>query len=108
MFEILGNGKIRMVRGDTVEFNVTASYKEDGSPYTLQEGDEIIFTLKKKSTDTVPLIQKTGPDVIITPDDTSELSFGSYVYDVQLNFADGSVDTIVPKNTFEIMEEVTW
>lgn len=107
MFEILSNGKMRIVRGDTGEFNVEI-FNRDGSLYELQEGDEVVFTVKNKAMEGVDLIRKLGPYIRINPADTSRLSFGKYQYDVQVQFADGTVDTIIPKNIFEVMEEVTW
>lgn len=107
MFEILSNGKMRIVRGDTGEFYVEI-FKLDGSLYELQEGDEVVFTVKNKAMEGVDLIRKFGPYIRINPADTSRLSFGKYQYDVQVQLADGTVDTIIPKNIFEVMEEVTW
>lgn len=107
MYRILNSGIIELIRGDTAEFDVEVA-DQNGNPYELQPGDKLEFTVKKKSTDEVPLIHKTGSYVRINPEDTNVLEFGNYVYDVQLTLADGKVDTIVPMNTIRILEEVTW
>ena len=42
----------------------------------------------------------------LLPEDTKDLSFGKYVYDIQLTKADGTVDTFITKATIKITEEV--
>ena len=107
MFRISSNGKMQIIRGDTAEFMVDILNRDD-TPYELQEGDEVVFSVKNKtSNDDRELIRKNGPYVRIESSDTSDLPFGKYYYDVQVRFADGSIDTIIPRNVFEIMEEVT-
>jgi len=54
------------------------------------------------------LFQKTGPEIVIAPEDTTALAFGTYCYDVQITLADGTVDTVIPKNEFVVLEEVTY
>lgn len=106
MYKVYNNGMIKMVRGDTVIFKVRIIDSND-TDYELQEGDMVTFTVKQRSADITPLIQKHGDLIKIDPEDTSCLPFGRYFYDVQLTFADGTVDTIIPKNVFEIAEEIT-
>lgn len=106
MFRISSNGKMQIIRGDTAEFMVDILNRDD-TPYELQEGDNVVFSVKNKTLDDRELIRKNGPYVRIEPSDTSNLPFGRYYYDVQVSFADGSVDTIIPRNVFEIIEEVT-
>lgn len=43
----------------------------------------------------------------ITPEDTSKLNFGNYVYDIQATFS-GCVKTLVGPSSFCIGEEVTY
>lgn len=80
MFRISSNGKIQIIRGDTAEFIVDILNRDD-TPYELQEGDEVIFSVKNKtSNDDRELIRKNGPYVVIEPSDTSELPYGSGIY----------------------------
>ena len=42
----------------------------------------------------------------LEPNDTKTLDFGSYVYDVQITFADGRVDTFITEAVFKLTPEV--
>ena len=50
----------------------------------------------------------TNRIVIDTPglEDTKNLDFGTYVYDLQITFADGTVDTFISKSILKLEEEV--
>lgn len=98
-----------MVRGDTAVFQLqikTAS----GSAYTPTSDDKIRFAMKKRYSDTRTLIKKqiNNSTLLLTlePNDTKGLGFGDYVYDIELTKQDGTVDTIVPKACFRLLEEV--
>ena len=43
----------------------------------------------------------------IEPEDTKFLSFGKYLYDVELTTASGDVYTVIVPTTFEVLKEVT-
>lgn len=110
MFSILEDGTIRLTRGDTARFSVGAVNDLLGQSYELASDDQITFTVKKRVRDTAPLLQKTvlGYTVFhIKPTDTQSLSFGKYVYDVQITTANGDVYTIIEPTTFELLTEVT-
>ena len=107
---------ITLTRGDTLR--VFIELFRDGEPYTPIEGDSIRFALKhtektaggKEYVDTDPLILKNVPiDTMLLelePSDTKPLDFGTYVYDLEITFADGSVDTFITEATFELTGEV--
>ena len=107
---------IKMTRGDTL--NVQVSILKDGEPYTPQEGDKIRFALKRNKVrsdrsgyaDDEPLILKEIPSdsllLTLAPEDTKPLPFDTYVYDIEIKFKDGAVDTFIDKATFKITEEV--
>ena len=42
----------------------------------------------------------------IDPEDTNDLRYGSYVYDLQITYADGKVETFADKKRFVLTEEV--
>ena len=110
MFYVLEDGTIKLTRGDTARFSVNLSNDLTGSDYTMAVDDKITFTVKKKVKDDAPLLQKNMigyPVFHIKPEDTQDLSFGRYVYDVQINTASGDVYTIIEPSTFEILKEVT-
>lgn len=100
-------GTMYLTRGDTAQFTITPK-RSDGTVYELQEGDVVEFTVKKKTSDSAAVISKVGLDVEIAPQDTCELRYGVYKYDVQLTFADGRVDTFIGPCDFAITEEVTF
>jgi len=107
---------IRLTRGDT--FYCLVGITKNEQPYTPTEGDEVRFALKHKTmtaskkefTDRSPLIKKGIPiDTMVLhlePKDTKKLPFGEYVYDVQITFENGDVNTFIKEATFVIMPEV--
>ena len=107
---------ITMTRGDTLR--VSVSIDRDGDAYTPESGDEIQFFLKhnvlngKRTAykDSQPLITKDVPIATMVlelePEDTKPLEFGDYVYDLQLTFANGTVDTFINNAPFKIVPEV--
>lgn len=101
---------IKLTRGDTARLTVPIINLADNGEYTMESGDILYFTVKKTAKDTDFLFQKsvTGSNSIhIKPEDTANLSFGKYKYDVQLTTATGDVYTVIEPSTFEVMEEIT-
>ena len=109
MYEINGTS-IELTRGDSFYCTVGMKNKDDGTDYEPQEGDVVRFALKKKYTDEDPLILKQIPiDTMVLhlePEDTKELAFGTYCYDVELTKANGDVDTFIAEAEFELTKEV--
>lgn len=101
--------KIILTRGDTFKAKVMPT-KPDGEPFRPAEGDSIRFALKKSYSDPEVLIEKIVPiDTLllhIEPADTKNLAFGTYVYDIQLTYANGDIDTFIDRAQFELTEEV--
>lgn len=115
MFSIDGN-TIKLTRGDSATFNIEIT-TEDGKAYELSGKDKIEFTLKNSVIEDRIIIQKQGPTVNITHEDTKNLPFGSYVYDVQITFENGNRDTIIAPEqnmdgtvipNFILTKEVNW
>ena len=114
------NNVIRMTRGDTAIIKVQLWKKMDGEciEYKPVEGDVVRFALKHNSfnstrtelSDVEPLLVKEIPIdtmmLTIEPEDTKELGFGGYLYDVQITFASGVVDTFIPEGRFSLTPEV--
>lgn len=100
---------IYLTRGDTFKAQVTIS-NPDGSIYTPAEGDSIRFALKETIEDEECLILRDIPIdtmlLVINPEDTKSLGFGSYVYDIQLTKANGDVDTFITASKFKLTAEV--
>lgn len=81
-----------------------------GEAYEMREGDRIDFGVKRNYTDRECLIQKTfttNPFILaLDPEDTKNLDFGDYVWDMQFVAANGYTETFVKKKTFTVTEEV--
>lgn len=102
--------KIKLTRGDTAIINVTAKFKVSGEVYMPRGGDRVKFSVKKSANDTAVLLEKEIPidtmQLWINPEDTKSLRFGTYVYDIELTYANGDVDTFIPNGQLEITTEV--
>lgn len=107
MFNITDENVIYLTRGDSADFKINV-YTIGGNEYEMKDTDTITFTLKRSTIDKENVFQKTGNIIRINPNDTKDLSYGEYVYDVQLNFDNGDVDTIIEPTRFYVTEEVTF
>lgn len=104
---IINDNEISLTRGDYACFDIDI-YDYDNNPYTPLEGEVVTFTLKKSPNTRDHIVQKTGTTVVINGEDTENLPYGTYSYDVQLTHADGRRDTFIPPTPFHITPEVTW
>lgn len=107
---------ITMTRGDTLRALI--EIKRNGEIYTPVAGDEIRFALKhpifnaKKTEykEEAPLLLKVIPNetliLQLDPEDTKPLGFGDYIYDIQITFTDGTVDTFIPTAQLKLTPEV--
>ena len=100
--------KISMIVKDTGSLTVNIDN------YTLNEGDEVVLTVNKTREDEHPLIQKRvsvfndGQAIIqFTVEDTN-VQPGDYLYDIQVNGADGRVDTVVGPAKFKFEGGITY
>ena len=102
------SGKIvSLTRGDSFSTPIEL-VNEDGTPYEMQDGDSLRF----KCTD-VPggavLIEKAIPSdtllLQLDPSDTNVLPFGNYFFDIELTYANGKVETVIPEGQFNITAE---
>lgn len=111
MLYIEADKTIRLTRGDTAYLTVALSNNQSSTSYTMDENDILTFSVKRKpKTDVDCLVQKVikGSNTFhIQPEDTKNLPFGKYKYDVQLTTVSGDVYTVIEPTTFEVMEEVT-
>lgn len=99
---------ITMTRGDTL--SLTIGVKQGEEDYQVQEGDVIRFAMKRSYSDAEPLIVKQiGTDDLalqLDPEDTKDLPFGSYVYDIEITMEDGTVDTFIAEAKIVLAKEV--
>lgn len=99
--------KISLVRGDTLKMQIEILINDE--PYTPVFGDKVRFAMKQTYSSSRVLINKNIPiDTLILhlePKDTKKLSFGDYVYDIEITFSNGDVDTFI-RGTFKIEPEI--
>lgn len=108
MITINEKGAIYLTRGDSAYLKI--SLNRNGKFFQPQEGDKLEFSVKKDTTDEDYVVHKefaANQAFVINPEDTKELQFGKYVYDVQLTTANGEIYTVVEPSLFYIKEEVT-
>lgn len=101
---------ITMTRGDTLRTTVLLE-DEQHNRYIPQEGDKIRFAMKKTYDDEEPLIIKPisieDLELVLNPEDTKNLPQpSSYVYDIEITYANGDVDTFISKAKLKLTEEV--
>lgn len=107
---------IDLTRGDSF-WGLVEMYEGD-EIYVPDDRDVIRFVLKrnvmdalkKKYLNATPLIEKIIPNntllLYLHPNDTKGLSFGEYVYDIEITFKDGNVDTFINNAIFNLVPEV--
>lgn len=49
----------------------------------------------------------TGWSITLNPEDTADLAYGKYVYDIELDM-DGVIQTVIPMSSFILDKEVTY
>ena len=110
-------GVMRITRGDTARFSIRltqedTSKPEDSNerwvPYVMQEGDSLLFSVKKNSSLSEKAIEKTSASTSfeLISTDTISLAFGDYLYDVLLIFANAEKNTVIVPTTFKVCSEV--
>lgn len=104
------NNEIYVTRGDSGTLEIKME-KDDGEEYDFSN-DRVVFSVKRKPCDFNPLIQKEAVDgkVKIEPDDTKNLPFGTFFYDVVLYIGEGTntetIATVITPTAFIVGEEV--
>ena len=104
-------------RGDTKTFKFKIK-DNNGVELELSNTDKLFFTAKKSHTSTDIAFQKTlgngielGTDgyyhVTINSDDTAELNYGTYGYDIELKTEAGIVKTLII-GSITLTEEYTF
>lgn len=111
MLYVKSDGTVQLTRGDTARLTVAIQNDLTGSEYEMAADDVLRLTVKKTANDPTPLLQKTSTgsnQFYIESKDTRELSFGRYLYDVELTTATNDVYTVIVPTSFEILREVTY
>lgn len=111
---ILNGTEIKMTRGDSESLFVSCVDAENNA-FDFEAGDTVYLTVKKNINTDVIELQKVitefddgGATFTFAPNDTKDMDFGSYVYDIQLTQQDGTITTIVKPSRFILCGEVTY
>ena len=98
---------IFMTKGDTVKLSLDIRDK-DNNVYNMQSGDVIKMAVRKpKQCNDEFSIESESKDIVINTEHTKDMKPGIYEYDIQITFANGEVNTIVPLHKFVIQKEVS-
>lgn len=113
MLLVDSSNKIKITAGDTGILKI----KIPG--YELKTGDKVYLTVSNSMVGSIgssygDAFQKVvnafeddgTATITIQPNDTKDMS-GRHFYDIQVTRANGEIHTVVPRNVFEILEEVT-
>lgn len=111
---IVSGTNLKITRGDTGAIRVAVS-DAAGEAVPLEDGDTIELTVRERLRSPEKILYKKVTEFVygealitIHPEDTSNLKFKTYVYDIQLTRANGQVQTIVKPSQFEVGSEVTY
>lgn len=105
---------ISIIRGTSNVFTLSVA-NADGSPFILEEGQSLIFAVKKRlMTDNRVLIKKIKHRVDegtyyleLMPEDTKDLELGKYYYDVGLQYGEKIFFNIIEASIFEIRPNIS-
>lgn len=108
------NGKdLSMIAGDSACLQVIL--KKEGQILPFGEGDIVFLSIKRTLKDSAYVLQKISSDfshdgtarIVLAAEDTRDLPPYKYFYDIQVNFANGVVKTIVEPSRFTLKAGVT-
>ena len=100
---------ITIIKKDTASLDILLDN------YTLTDGDTVTLTIDKEVEQETPIKQivvtnfnaEGGAIINLTSGDT-DLEVGTYKYDIQINTADGRVDTVIGPAKFKVIGGVTY
>ena len=100
---------ISIVAKDTGDFVISIDN------YLLAEGDVVFFTVNDKLESTNPRIQKAihtftedNKAIVRLSSADTNIPVGTYYYDVEINTADGRVDTVLGPAKFKVLGGVKY
>lgn len=105
---------LEIVRGTNNTFVLNLYNNETGAPYTLAEGQALVFGLKVGKTDDKRLLVKPITDVIngdyhlsLYPEETADLEPGRYYYDIGLQDGSEIFYNVIQASAFTILPNIT-
>lgn len=118
---LLPENALEVVKGSSRTLPLEVTDPVTGLAVNLTSSS-IYFTVKRKLSDAIPLIQKTTTlnteialtaprlgqaEIYLLPADTVRMDIGSYLFDVWVILADGKRHPVVPPSSFEVKPSVT-
>lgn len=110
---IIDGTHLYMTRGDSENLTVSCFLDENIEPF--EKGDIVEFTVRANYFSEKLIYKKVTEftlegkaQIIIEPEDTKDMEFRDYKYDIQITFADGRVKTVVKDSVLTIGGEVTY
>ena len=105
-----------ITRGDTHSYKFQ---RLDGEGQPIEErAPSVYFTVKDSNNEEEIIFQKTIEDMrydeeffyhfTIYPEDTNDMYYGSYDYDIEVKYTDGNYVRTIAKGKFIVEEETTW
>lgn len=111
MINIDSSCNIEMTRGDSLILEL--SLCKNGEAYIPEAGDVIRFAMARTYKDVngyelllSKVINHDDMLLRLDPQDTASLPYGKYVYDLQITYTDGTVETFANKKQIRLTEEV--
>lgn len=108
MLQVKGS-RISLTRGDTA-FLLLHVVDGDGNDYEIQPGDKIYFRLKSDAYSNQLLVEKeidtTSLRLQLDPEDTKDLAFATYKYEIELVTVSNYHFTIIENSEFDIRPEL--
>jgi len=89
------DNNIYLTRGDTAVIDISLTY--DGEPYQMQEGDKLLFAMKRNVNFNYTVLSREyeSQHIELYQADTNSLSFGEYDYSITYIHSGGAVDTFL-------------
>lgn len=104
---------ISIVRGTTNAFGINVT-NADGEPFTLENGQVLVFALKKSPKDKNRLLTKKITSQVdgayyleLAPEDTLQFDPGKYFYDVGLQHGSTVFYNVIESSVFEIKPNIS-
>jgi hypothetical protein len=111
--------KIYMTRGDSARIQVVPKVKDETTgekvPYELQDGDRIVFRLKRKAEDSITVhcekeasidLENNKAILFLEPVDTETCEFKEYRYEFELITSDDFHSTFIENQPFSMGKEL--
>ena len=105
---------LEIVRGTTNAFALAITNADTGAPYTLENGQVLVFGLKVGKHDEERILLKQITNAVdgeyyleLSAADTADLEPGRYYYDIGLQHGDNVFYNVIKASPFDIIPNIT-